>query len=337
MAPDVVLERRDVEVADDDGAARRLVLVPEPGRHLVDEGELVGELVVDRRVRLVAAGGDVEIVDLQALRLAAERRLEVARIALGAEIARARGDDRQPRDDRDAVIALLAVERDMRIAERRRNSARGKLARRGTWSPAGTARRAAARSRYRATRPRRRRTELMFQVAIEKRSRRGRANMAASGRKRRATCPQGRSRTGGSSRSRDSSMWNNCGSGLLVRSTLNRVTTVWKPCASITVHCFSAKLSGSNTSATSAAPPKVALSSISIVAALSSDRDALDRGVLGEVDVVGEQELQRRLGDEIEILGVELLIAHRDRAPVGDDLEPRGRIEVEQHPPRPAT
>ena len=66
------------------------------------------------------------------------------------------------------------------------------------------------------------------------------------------------------------SMWNRSGSGLVVRSTLNSETTVWKPCASITVHCLRAKLSGSKTSAISAEPPKVALSSISIVAAFSS-------------------------------------------------------------------
>ena len=89
----------------------------EPCRHLVDERELVGELVVDRRIRLVAAGGNVEIVDLEPVGAAAEPHPHVARVALGAEVARDRLDDRQPRDDGDAVIALLAVERDVLVAE----------------------------------------------------------------------------------------------------------------------------------------------------------------------------------------------------------------------------
>ena len=58
MAPNVVFERRDVEVADQDRAAGGDPLGGEPFRHLVDQGELVGELVVDRRIRLVAAGGN---------------------------------------------------------------------------------------------------------------------------------------------------------------------------------------------------------------------------------------------------------------------------------------
>ena len=174
----------------------------------------------------------------------------------------------------------------------------------------------------------------MFQVAIEKRNGRLAAEerrqwRIAAARKARGDLP-----TAGAGRFRRlpgwfrpaSSMWNRSGSGLVVRSTLNSETTVWKPCASITVHCLSAKV-GSRTPARS--PPyrrSVALSSISIVAALFVDRHALDRGVLGEVDVVLEQELQRRLGDEIEVLGVELLVAHRDAAAVGDDFEPRRRV-----------
>ena len=43
-------------------------------------------------------------------------------------------------------------------------------------------------------------------------------------------------------------MWKSAGSGWLFRSTLNRVTTVWKPCASMTVHCFNAKVEASKTS-----------------------------------------------------------------------------------------
>ncbi len=88
MAPDVVLERRDVEVADQDRAARGARLAPNHARHLVEESELVGEFRVERGVGLVAAGGDVEIVDLEPRRLAGERHRDVAAIALVAEVAR---------------------------------------------------------------------------------------------------------------------------------------------------------------------------------------------------------------------------------------------------------
>ena len=52
-------------------------------------------------------------------------------------------------------------------------------------------------------------------------------------------------------------------------------------------------------------------------------RDAKDPGVAGEVDVIGEQELERRLADEIFILGVELAVDDGEAAAVGDDLESR--------------
>ena len=65
----------------------------------------------------------------------------MARVALGAKIAPAGPQRRDARDDRDAVIALLSVDRDMLIAELAELAA-GKIARRDTSSPAGTARRA---------------------------------------------------------------------------------------------------------------------------------------------------------------------------------------------------
>ena len=74
VAPDVVFERRDVEIADDDRAVGGEIFRREPCRHFVDEGELVGELVVDRRIGFVAAGRNVEIVDLQPVDAAAELR-----------------------------------------------------------------------------------------------------------------------------------------------------------------------------------------------------------------------------------------------------------------------
>ena len=77
-------------------------------------------------------------------------------------------------------------------------------------------------------------------------------------------------------------------------------------------------------------PPSVALSSISIVTELSSCA-TLRTLCPGHVDVVGEQEFERRLGDEIFVLRVELVVDDGDAAAVGHDLEARRRSIFEQH------
>src|SRR5690606_19049137 len=115
VRPDVVLIGSDIEIADENrlpvglGAAQ-------PGFHLVNEGELVGEFLVDRRVRLVAAGGYVEIMDEDVAVAVADEGGGVARVALAAEAAKIRTDKGQARDGGDAVIALLAVDQDVPIA-----------------------------------------------------------------------------------------------------------------------------------------------------------------------------------------------------------------------------
>ena len=128
-----------------------------------------------------------------------------------------------------------------------------------------------------------------------------------------------------------SSMWNSAGSGFVVRSRSNRVTTVWKPCASITVHCLSAKVEASKTSEICAVAAKRRL-----VLDLDRDRiaflgDAQDPCVARHVDVVGKEKLQRRLGDEILVLRIELVVDDGDAAAVGDDLEARRVGVLEQH------
>ena len=120
-----------------------------------------------------------------------------------------------------------------------------------------------------------------------------------------------------------SSIWNSAGSGFVVRSRLDRVTTVWKPWASITVHCLSAIGRGveNERQMRRAAERRLVLDLDRDRIALL--RDAEDPGVAGEVDVIGEQELERRLADEIFVLGVELAVDDGEAAAVGDDLEPR--------------
>ena len=59
--------------------------------------------------------------------------------------------------------------------------------------------------------------------------------------------------------------------------------------------------------------------------------DAQDPGVARHVDVVGKEKLERRLGDEIFVLRIELVVDDGDAAAVGDDLEARRVGVLEQH------
>ncbi len=166
MRPDVVLQRRDVEIADED-RARSLVLLGADGVHLGDEIELVAELRVDLRVRLVAAGGDVEIVDEDRAAAGLDADREVAAVADVAEIAasrRSRAAGARWSRRRDSPSG-----RGSRCARSRALEApRRGTGRPGTSSPAGRARPARCSASRRSTSGMRRRTELMFQVAMEK-------------------------------------------------------------------------------------------------------------------------------------------------------------------------
>ncbi len=120
MAPDVGFERRDVEVADDDGARRRRRPQQLARAHLVEEGELVGEFRIDRRIGNVAARRHVEIMQrdrvLEAGALTEHDR-NVPAVVLAAKRLDRAGLERQPRQHDDAVMAFLAVERDVLVAE----------------------------------------------------------------------------------------------------------------------------------------------------------------------------------------------------------------------------
>src|SRR5712675_2853999 len=116
MAPDVILERRDVQIADEGNGIAFLAAMPgEAGFHLAEEVELMGEFGIPRRVGNVAAGWHVEIVQLQS-RL--EMRRDMAGIVLAAKGERTGLAKRQSREDGNPVIALLAVDRLMDITER---------------------------------------------------------------------------------------------------------------------------------------------------------------------------------------------------------------------------
>src|SRR5579863_3249427 len=125
VAPYVVLERRDVEIADQDSALRGNLGDPRPFLELIEEGELVGEFLIDGRIGLVAAGRHVEIMHVQAIgAVAAEGDAHVTGVALVAKSALFVLLDRNARDDRDAVVALLAVDRDVPVAKAMKLSAR---------------------------------------------------------------------------------------------------------------------------------------------------------------------------------------------------------------------
>jgi hypothetical protein len=90
------------------------------GGHLVEERELVLEFRIERRIGDVAAGRHIEVVQAQRrlqTRSFAERHRDMPRVDLAAERANVGPVESEPRDDRDAVMALLSIERDMLIAE----------------------------------------------------------------------------------------------------------------------------------------------------------------------------------------------------------------------------
>ena len=120
VAPDVVLARRDIEIADQDGALRLRRPQRRGVAHLIEEGKLVGEFRIDRRIGNVAAGRDIEIMHRDRIAqpgALAEHRGDMAAIGLAAETLDVEAFERQSRKHDDAVIALLAVERDVLVAE----------------------------------------------------------------------------------------------------------------------------------------------------------------------------------------------------------------------------
>src|SRR6266702_2110780 len=112
--------RRHVEVADQYVPVVAAWMQRLAGFHLVEELQLVVEFRIERGIGNVAAGRHVEIMHDQRLcqlRLFAERNRDVPRIDLVAEGADVLCLERQFRNDGDAVVALLPVQRDVLISE----------------------------------------------------------------------------------------------------------------------------------------------------------------------------------------------------------------------------
>ena len=103
MRPDVVLARRDIEIADKDFLATRPVA--EPAGEVSQKIKLVGEFVVFIRIRNIAASRNVEIVKPNA---AGKAHRDVAPILFPAKLLGLFILDWKFRNDSDAMIAGLA-------------------------------------------------------------------------------------------------------------------------------------------------------------------------------------------------------------------------------------
>src|SRR5690606_30090999 len=89
-----------------------------PARHALEEIELLPELGIDGAVRNVAACGDVDVLEHQALALAEELDADMARFPVILPVMPRKLAQRDPADRGDTMIALLALDRAMSVAER---------------------------------------------------------------------------------------------------------------------------------------------------------------------------------------------------------------------------
>jgi hypothetical protein len=88
VAPDVVLERRDVEIAEHDHAARAATAQRSGRPHFIEKGKFVRELRIDGRIGDVAAGGDIEIMQSDGIAKScafAEHGRDMPAVALAAK------------------------------------------------------------------------------------------------------------------------------------------------------------------------------------------------------------------------------------------------------------
>src|SRR6266542_5028087 len=120
MAPDVVLERRDIEIAEQDHAARAVTAQRSGRPHFIEKSEFVRELQIDRRIGDVAACWDIEIMQSDGIsksRAFAEHGRDMPTVALAAKRLDIEAFERQTRKYDDAVITLLPIQRHVLIAE----------------------------------------------------------------------------------------------------------------------------------------------------------------------------------------------------------------------------
>jgi hypothetical protein len=115
VRPDIVFERRDVEVADRDHRPARIPLSREPGGQLVEKSQLVGKFRIELGVGNVAARWDIDVVQLDAARQFDDGVAAVGAGTPGARRRRAKGLSGQ---NGDAIIALHAVHQHVTVSKR---------------------------------------------------------------------------------------------------------------------------------------------------------------------------------------------------------------------------
>ena len=111
----VALQRRDVEIADQQ---RRAVKRVRPAGHPLQKVQLLAELGIGLAVGNVAAGRDVDIFQHQALSGTEQFDPDMARFAIGLPVIAGHFAQRDPADRGHPVIALLPVDRAVRVAQR---------------------------------------------------------------------------------------------------------------------------------------------------------------------------------------------------------------------------
>ena len=113
-----MFERRDIEIAGEHDASVGDALGFDPFGHFVEKIELMREFWIDRRIRFVAAGGHIKIMHFQRRAAGFQLHRDMPRMTDGAKIPVLDHPKRMFRGDGDAVIALLAVDREMPITQR---------------------------------------------------------------------------------------------------------------------------------------------------------------------------------------------------------------------------
>src|ERR1700682_388029 len=115
-----MLERRHIEIADHDRTLGGLRPEHRVIAHLVEEGELMGELRIYLGIGNIAAGGNVKIMHRDRVAqpgALAEHRGNMPAVGLAAKALDVAALERQAREHDDAAIAPLAFERDVLVTE----------------------------------------------------------------------------------------------------------------------------------------------------------------------------------------------------------------------------
>ena len=114
VRPHIMLQRRDVEIAEDDDFAIGFHILFRPVAHGIDKAEFFIELLVHFGVGHIAARGHIEVVDDDAV---LKLRRDMALVAVADHVMRRDQLQREFGEDGDAVVAFLAGEHDVLVAK----------------------------------------------------------------------------------------------------------------------------------------------------------------------------------------------------------------------------